>query len=55
MAQENKTFLQQKLIKLKREAEEREAQRIAQKFGLPYIDLSKAPVQIVAFGLIDEA
>ncbi|KKU14628.1 MAG: hypothetical protein UX23_C0012G0020 [Parcubacteria group bacterium GW2011_GWB1_45_9] len=55
MAQENKTFLQQKLIKLKREAEEREAQRIAQKFGLPYIDLSKAPVQIVALGLIDEA
>jgi len=50
----DKNSLQQKLLKLKREAEEREAQRIAQKSGLPYIDLSKAPIQVTALGLVEE-
>ena len=55
MAQADKTSLEQRMVKLKREAEEREAQRTAQKSGLPYIDLSKSPVQITALGLIEEA
>lgn len=55
MAQPDQSFLQQHLARLKREAEEREARRAAEKFGLPYIDLSKAPIQIAALALVEEA
>lgn len=47
--------LQGKLAKLRREGEERAAERLARKLGLPYADLSKAPVAVVALKLIPEA
>ncbi len=54
MTQTDRSFLQQRLGRLKREAEEREAQRAASKFGMPYLDLSRAPVQISALSLLSE-
>jgi len=38
----------------RREAEERDAQRRADKLKLPYIDLRPTPVQVEALGLVDE-
>ncbi len=49
------TGLQKKLSEMRREAEEREAQRRAKKFGYPYIDLRKIPVGVEALRLIPEA
>lgn len=42
------------LAKLRRESEERDAQRRAQKFGIKYLDVSTAPVKLEAFTLIPE-
>jgi len=46
--------LQQKLSELYREAEERDAQKRAEKLGLPYIDLRKIPISLEAVVLIPE-
>ncbi|KKR89228.1 MAG: hypothetical protein UU85_C0004G0069 [Candidatus Wolfebacteria bacterium GW2011_GWA2_42_10] len=46
--------LQQKLTNLRRQAEERDAQRRAQKSGHPYIDLSALPINTEALGLISK-
>jgi type IV pilus assembly protein PilB len=42
------------LVKLRREGEEREAQRKASKFGVPYFDVSSTPIQVDALSLISE-
>lgn len=46
--------LQAHLVKLRREGEERAAQQLAQKIGVPYADLSKTPVSLEAVKLIPE-
>jgi len=46
--------LQKKLDELRREAEERDAQKRAEKLGLPYIDLRKIAVSLEALALISE-
>lgn len=43
-----------KLEEIRRAAEERAAQRQSEKFNLPYLDLSKSPVDVEALGLLDE-
>ena len=47
--------LQMKLTKLRREGEERAAERLAQKLGLTYADISKTPLSLDAIKLIPEA
>src|SRR3989344_8679988 len=42
------------LTKLRREGEEREAQRKAQKIGIKYLDVSTTPVKLEAFSLVPE-
>jgi len=54
MALTDKSAINQKLEQIKRDAEERQAQQAAAKAGLSYIDLSRAPIQIVALGLVPE-
>lgn len=46
--------INKKLEKIKREAEERDAQRRAKKSNLPYFNLITAPINIEAIGLIPE-
>jgi type IV pilus assembly protein PilB len=46
--------LQKKLDKLRREAEERDAQKRSRQLGFPYIDLRRIPVSSEAIGLIPE-
>ncbi len=46
--------LTDKLAKMRREAEERDAQRKAQNLNLKYVDLSKTPVVVEALALVDE-
>ncbi|HEX4104570.1 MAG TPA: GspE/PulE family protein [Candidatus Paceibacterota bacterium] len=46
--------LQAKLAKLRKEGEERAAERLAGKLGLPYADLSKMPVSLDAVRVIAE-
>lgn len=46
--------IKEKLQKMNREAEERNAQRTAGKTGLPYADLTTAPINIEALALIEE-
>jgi type II secretory ATPase GspE/PulE/Tfp pilus assembly ATPase PilB-like protein len=48
------TDLQEKLQKLHREGEERAAERLAQKLGQAYADLSKTPVELEAVKLLPE-
>ncbi len=48
------TVLQKKLGEMRREAEERDAYRTAQKLGIGYIDLKTVPVSIDALKLIPE-
>lgn len=50
-----KDALKKKIGELRREAEERDAERRAKKLGFHYIDLRKAPVSIDALKLIPEA
>lgn len=49
------TPLDQKIDQLRREGEERGAKRLADELGLPYIDLSLAPVSLEAVKLIPKA
>jgi type IV pilus assembly protein PilB len=46
--------LDEKLLKLRREAEEREAKQRALRAGLEYLDLTTAPVSVDALALLDE-
>jgi type IV pilus assembly protein PilB len=46
--------LQKKLDELRREAEERDAQKRSRQLGFPYIDLRRIPVSSEAIGLIPE-
>ena len=46
--------IQQKLAEINREAEERDAEKRAQKLGLPYIDLRKIIISLEALALIPE-
>ncbi len=46
--------LTDKLTKMRREAEERDAQRKAANLNLKYVDLSKTPVVVEALALVDE-
>ncbi|MDO8664687.1 MAG: GspE/PulE family protein [Candidatus Liptonbacteria bacterium] len=50
-----KDALTKKIGQMRREAEERDAERRAEKLGFHYIDLRKAPVSIEALKLISEA
>jgi len=50
-----KDALHKKISELRREAEERDAERRAKKLGFHYIDLRKSPVSIEALKLIPEA
>ncbi len=45
---------EKKIKRIKKEAEERAAQRDAQKFCLSYLDVSKAPIDMEALKLLDE-
>lgn len=47
--------LKEKLAKLRRDGEERAAQRLAERLGLPYIDLGKVPVSLDAVRILPEA
>jgi type IV pilus assembly protein PilB len=47
--------LQSQLAKIRRAGEERAAERLAQKLGYPYADLSKMPVSLDAVRVIPEA
>jgi len=51
----NPKEIQEKLQKMRREAEERDTQRRAQKLNYPYIDPRTAPINIEALGLISQA
>lgn len=46
--------LDEKLLVLRRDAEERDAQRRAEQLGLPYLDLAKAPFQVDALKFVPE-
>jgi type IV pilus assembly protein PilB len=46
--------LDEQLKKIRREGEEREAERRAQRMGYPYVDLRKTPVSVEALKLIPE-
>ncbi len=45
---------EKKIKKIQKEAEERAAQRDAKKFNLPYLDLSKTPIDAEALKLLEE-
>src|SRR3989344_6350747 len=49
-----KSNIKEKLIKMRREAEERDAQRRAQKSDFSYFNLSTSPIDTQALGLIPE-
>ena len=48
------TAIKDKLLKIRREAEERDAQRKAEKLGFSYLDLKTTPINIEALSLIPE-
>ncbi|MEK7117558.1 MAG: GspE/PulE family protein [Patescibacteria group bacterium] len=54
MAEAKTTSVNQKLDQLKKEGEDRAAQRLAKEINIPYVDLSKTPVLIEAVKLISE-
>lgn len=54
MAQDLKLSLNEQLLKIRREAEERDAERRAQKAGLNYLNLTQTPIQIEALKLVKE-
>ena len=54
MADAPRNEMQERLVKLHREGEERAAQRLAEKLNLPYADLSKMPVSLDAIRMISE-
>ncbi len=47
--------LKEKLAKLRRDGEERAAQRLAEKLGLAYVDLGKIPVSLDAVRILPES
>ncbi len=51
---QSKSLIKEKLEKLRREAEERDAQRRADKSGYPYANLITSPINIEALSLIPE-
>lgn len=51
---EEPSIIDRKIKEIRREAEERDAQRRAEKTGFPYLDPGKAPVSIDALRLIPE-
>lgn len=53
--EEKQSPLQKKLTEIRREAEERDAERRAQNINYPYVDLRKTPVSLEALKLIPEA
>ncbi len=55
MADSPQKELQDRLNKLRRDGEERAAQRLAAQLGLPYADLSKIPIALDAVRVIPEA
>ncbi|MEK7191934.1 MAG: GspE/PulE family protein [Patescibacteria group bacterium] len=50
----SKPSLDEQLLKIRREAEERDAQTKAQKAGLNYLNLATAPIQVEALKLVAE-
>src|SRR3989344_7860903 len=54
MALNLKTNLEEQLLKIRREAEEKDAQKKAQAAGLSYLNLSAAPVQVDALKTVKE-
>lgn len=52
MADLRTTQLTQKVESLRREGEERAAQRLAKELNLPYLDLSKAPISLEAVKIV---
>jgi type IV pilus assembly protein PilB len=55
MPEEKTTAIQRKLAEIRRQAEERDAERRAKKTGLPYIDPRKIPISLEALKLVPEA
>lgn len=55
MLQENQPAVDKKLAQMRRDAEERDAGRRAERLGVPYLNLSKAPVSLEAVKLLSEA
>jgi len=53
MTDQSKSLIKEKLEQLRREAEERDAKRRADKAGQPYANLITAPINIEALSLID--
>lgn len=54
MAQDLKLSLQEQLLKIRRQAEEKDSERRAQKAGLGYLNLTQTPVQVDALKLVNE-
>ena len=54
MDQSKKSLIKEKLEQLRAEAEERDAQRRADKTGHPYADLITSPINVEALALIPE-
>ena len=52
MADLRTTQVQQRVSNLRREGEERSAERLARELGLPYLDLSKAPISLEAVKIV---
>ena len=48
------SFIEDQLLKVKRQAEEREVKRKATELGLEYLDLTLSPVETEALHLISE-
>ena len=46
--------IEEQLVKIKREAEEREVERKSKRIGVPYLDLAKTHIQIEALKLVDK-
>ena len=46
--------IEEQLLKIKKEGEEREAQRRAQKSGFTYLNLAISPIEIDALNLVPE-
>ena len=55
MAQDDKNLLTAKLDMLRKEGEERAAQRRAEQLKFQYLNTAKAPINIEALGILDEA
>ncbi len=54
MVQQTKTSLEEQLLKIRREAEEKDAQKRAQAAGFSYVNLATAPVQVDALKIVKE-